>query len=225
MTCISRFTVLFSLLFAACTYPGLANQGLINKNQSDDLFKSTMAVNVYCEMPYGGPVKYGGTGVALDGRHVLTAKHVVDACEDEGTGRLFEIELVTKSGRQHRAAVLSRSGTLDAAVLQVLSLDAPFVPVPVRLSPPDKGETLCIVSAHPAYSWRVSCGEVETWRDTRFCGDSSIQVRNQTIGGSSGSGVFDQWGSLVGVHVAGSRGGGYGIECWVGGFVSLIPGQ
>lgn len=180
MTCIGRFigSLVLVLILASCAHSGQ----LIDHTSAQRLQSQTFAIDVVCKSLFGG-FSTGGTGVAVSRSHILTAAHVANAC-----GPLEAVFTAkAKDGTSYRLGLVEASQDVDAAVFRVLSLGSPFKPVPIRYSRIQKGETLCAVSAHPAYAWRVDCGQViKPLYNSRFCGPRGIVTMGQTIGGNQG---------------------------------------
>lgn len=133
-----------------------------------------------------------GSGVIVSPTHVLTAQHVVQ-CKSDGTPR---IHVVLASGLKHVATVDVSDKVGDVARVKLMSGILPFVDSP-RVSTVRSGMRVCTTSAAPA---RVElCGRVLT--ATRIPRDGGILHTIRSIHGNSGSGMYADDGSLVGIVV------------------------
>jgi S1-C subfamily serine protease len=141
---------------------------------------------------HDGKIEIGGgmgTGVMLDGRHVLTADHVV-AC-----GYLPDVHVVTSTGRRLRMVVRREDPSTDLALLEIASGDTFGAIAPPIIGPrPHVGDTICKLEAVPARGG--DCGTVTDLRDTA---DSDVGHDAPTHHGNSGGPVYDPQGRLIGI--------------------------
>lgn len=128
-----------------------------------------------------------GGAVALDGRHLLTAAHVVVSCTDgpvmvrsgDGSVRLARVELVDVIRDAARLELVPGSTDLDAR-LEVVAAHV--------------GQPVCIRSG---LHEERRCGTI----DRIATGRGGVHSSTATIRGDSGSGLYDEAGRLVGIVV------------------------
>ncbi len=133
-----------------------------------------------------------GSGVIIDDTHILTAHHVVDC------PLMAFIEIRLADGRKFTATTTKIDTTQDVAILSVMNLKGFELNIPTaRIGrEPEIGELLCFYSAHPFK--RRSCGKFD--QKTSFTSVSNaIEFAAEVTKGNSGSGVYNQYGELVGV--------------------------
>ncbi len=153
---------------------------------------AVVLITVRCPDGNGGR----GSGVLIDGRHVLTAAHVV-TIPDAVRESCPSIEIIAYAqdgvGRRMRIAMIEHHA--DLARLEIAD-DAVFPKVrPLKLALSGEGAHVCAMPAAPIPDRR--CGQVEEFMRGRS-GDNlwlSLPVER----GNSGSGVYDSRGYLVGI--------------------------
>jgi S1-C subfamily serine protease len=153
-----------------------------------------------------------GTGIILDGRHVLTAYHVVNCSGIKIiTVKLFDDQELT-------AHYYSGDKINDLAVLEIGNEVEVGPMVMPALAKVDIGEYVCQVSARPNKD-RI-CGKI-----TQFTTISGQNVKDniKTVHGNSGAPVYDSGGQLVGVVTATPRNGDIsGFFSSIGDYKDLI---
>ncbi len=139
---------------------------------------------------YGGRLIGTGSAVAVTENSAITNYHVVE--------KAWSAELVTESGERIPVAGLTAfSEAWDLAVLQVRGR---LQPVTIRTSPARVGEDVVAIGSPVGLINTVSTGIVSARRT--MDGLDVIQVSAPISQGSSGGGLFDRQGLLVGVTFA-----------------------
>lgn len=128
-----------------------------------------------------------GSGVAVARERVITSRHVVTGVA----------ELRVRQGTHTwAAAVASQDATHDLVELRVPGLTAPAAPL--RVSADLRvGERVYAIGAPQGLELSISEGLISGLR--RFDGRAAIQNTAAISGGSSGGGLFDDRGRLVGI--------------------------
>lgn len=130
-----------------------------------------------------------GSGVLLDGRHVLTAAHVVHC-------GMPILRVETRAGDVRMMHPLKVDWENDLALI-VIDDDELRFPYPVPgavIGPrPPEGEVVCLESGRPDRARQ--CGEVLEYGR----GAGNMAHRALTVPGNSGGGVYDESGRLVGI--------------------------
>ena len=141
-----------------------------------------------------------GSGVILgDQGHVLSNAHVV--------GDSSEV-LVIVGGIEYKARVLRKEGVRDVALLQISGYNSPG---PVRLGgrEPQTGDPILVIGTplDEFYSHTVTKGIISAYRE--LDGQAYFQTDAAINKGNSGGPVFNEFGELVAIAVAGvfTRGG------------------
>lgn len=130
----------------------------------------------------------GGSGVVINNRHILTAKHVVSRCPNE----LFDIWVLTANNRVVHVSYDKASN--DDVVRLFASYDfATSVPA---VGNPQLGDKVCVV--FPRRKWLYTCGSIIKTIPNRIVLDIVAEP------GDSGSAVFDSKGNVVGIVSAGT---------------------
>ena len=133
--------------------------------------------NLFLESPAGD-----GSAVLLDSRTAATARHVA---------KHAPVWLVQGEDGYRGTATVTRTGDPDYAIL---SLDPPARGASrLRCDPPSRGEAVYTVSNPGSARWLLSRGYVAG----RWEGYTVINL--PIAPGSSGAGVFDSRGALIGV--------------------------
>ncbi|MEM1443966.1 MAG: serine protease [Verrucomicrobiota bacterium] len=133
----------------------------------------------------GGVVITPG-GVAVTNYHVLDFDHAAQFAAMDESGRLFPIEKVLASDRK-----------ADLAVIQ-LETDSSLAAAPLAIES-STGDPITVVSHPDAHFFTFTSGRI-----SRFSIDPRSRARRVEITatfarGSSGSGIFDEFGNLVGI--------------------------
>lgn len=128
-----------------------------------------------------------GSGVVVGAGRVITNGHVV------GPARQVEVYL---AGKAWPAQVVRHDPSRDLAELMVPNLPAP--PVPLRAGIPDVGERVYAVGAPHGLELTLSEGLVSSLRVIHEQSAPLIQTSAPISPGSSGGGLFDSSGRLVG---------------------------
>lgn len=175
--------VIAGLLGASCVrLPNVPSQPRTTGEQ----MRTAVVVESSCSMHALGTYRLG-SGVLVDGRHVVTAYHVV-AC---GIVPLVYVE--TSDGRRQRFVLVSEDLDNDTATLEIAS--AEILPVaPVRRARARPGDTACAATARPRRE--LNCGTVEQ------VAGRQLRLSNRTLLGNSGSGLYNARGALVGIVTA-----------------------
>lgn len=133
-----------------------------------------------------------GSAVVIDGRHALTAEHVVDCRSGQ---RLIR---GTLPDGHHMIMTVDREDHDHDIARVVVQADAGFgllVPTPI-VSTVRAGDTVCSSVAYPKRGW--NCGAVRNVDPDIAIGD--IRGWWRTVPGNSGSGLYRD-GALVGIVV------------------------
>ena len=134
-----------------------------------------------------GTVTAFGSGVVIASGRVVTNRHVI------GGGVSFKVE---HDGKTWPAKLLKVDPDHDLAELSVAGLDAPAV----RIRPSSTlaaGEKVCAIGAPEGLELTISEGVISGLRDVDK--DRVIQTSAAISPGSSGGGLFDIQGRLVGI--------------------------
>lgn len=149
-----------------------------------------------------------GSGVLIDGTHVLTAWHVID-CE-----YLIDVHVKLSNGMRLKARI---DVTWREHDLARLVLSDPIVVLPVRLAPPPSdGDLVCTARAFPQSGGE--CGAMLYTREVTAWGHGHWDMRFHVgvVPGNSGGGLYSASGELVGIVTArglavGNEGDGTGF--------------
>lgn len=182
--------------------------------------ESSMRIVVECTGEWEG----FGSAVAVSSRHALTARHVVTICEGARFLALLPDGRAVWMVEDMRAA----RGDLDAARLVVDGSDEPFkVWATTRARDPKLGETVCsytgggpdkfeailaVLAGGPMTLaiWEepfvYKCGGVARYSPGAENG-LAVKLGGGSVGGNSGSGIFDADGYLVALLVEGTTQG------------------
>ncbi|MBD3318634.1 hypothetical protein GF342_01865 [Candidatus Woesearchaeota archaeon] len=177
---------------------------------------------VWIKYEYGGRSNYGdytessatGSGVITEKNgatvYIYTNRHVIDcAYTDSCLTKSYErVQVRTPDGKLHRVRKIHLSPhQLDAAILEITALDAAKYPAIARESDLNIGENVIAVG-YPGYADRFvefsfATGSVSAVRRLLApdgYGFKSIESDAYTYFGSSGGGLFDTKGQLVGLN-------------------------
>lgn len=144
---------------------------------------------------YGGRLIGNGSAVAVTATDVVTNYHVVQDA--------WKAELVTQSGA--RFPVLGMTAFNQSQDLALLRVSGPLEPVTRRTTPVKTGEEVVAIGSPIGLINTVSTGIVSAVRNMN--GMEVIQVSAPISPGSSGGGLFDRQGNLIGVTSAVVEGG------------------
>lgn len=144
-------------------------------------------VDVY---DYGGRLISTGSAVAVSPTDVVTNFHVVE--------KAWSAELVTEAGTRH--TVLGLTAFDEARDLALLRVSGPLEPVTLRSTPARTGEEVVAIGSPVGLTNTVSTGIVSAVRT--MDGMEVIQVTAPISHGSSGGGLFDREGNLIGITFA-----------------------
>ena|GEM_PF-3176236 len=144
---------------------------------------------------YAGRLIATGSGVAVGTRDVITNYHVVKEA--------WSAELVTESG--DRIPVLGMTASDEAQDLALLLVQGSLEPVSLRSDPARTGEEVVAIGSPVGLTNTVSTGIVSGLRT--IDGRDVIQVTAPISQGSSGGGLFDRQGRLIGITFALMEGG------------------
>jgi hypothetical protein len=151
--------------------------------------RNEAAVGVYTECG-------SGSGVLVDGAHVLTAFHVVDCGDDEKHEPAQWIVIRTYDDKSSVVTIDVADPDRDLARLK---LETPIVNVaPARIRASEIGDVACAWTVVPERATR--CGEVTAFETPRAYGDATVTDMNVWYG-NSGSGAYGEDGSLIGIVV------------------------
>ena len=155
------------------------------------MFESSLRVIVVC---FDGR-RVSGSGVAVSGRHVITARHVVKGCG----GKPSQIVAVRHDGKSVELVVDATVDGSDAVRLVVVGSEDRFrLYASVRLSEPRLGESVCTVACDATLaSALMKCGAVAA------SNDSQLVAAVHVVPGNSGGPVFDSQANVVGIWTTG----------------------
>jgi S1-C subfamily serine protease len=188
--------ICLALLICGCAYTQKLPRNFHDQNST------TVRVETACIM--GGPYglidhqkvefdlhMFSGTGVQLDGRHVLTAYHVV-TCDD---GRTLWVKLA--NDKRYEAHLYAKDEVHDLAILEIETDDEINVIQPV-IADFDYRD-ICIVTAQPIKTRK--CGRaLQVIKDPeKDVPDRNVIVTIKVEPGNSGAPIYDSAGRLVGI--------------------------
>jgi tetratricopeptide (TPR) repeat protein len=196
-----RFVLKFTFMLLCSTVLAAGQAGLAGEDKSarsttansallspQELFRrAAPSVMVVESLDTAGNVTVFGSGVVVMSEHVATNRHVVR----EGVS--FKVE---HNGKTWPAKLLKVDPDHDLAELFVAGLAAP----PVRIRPSSTlavGEKVYAIGAPEGLELTVSEGLISGLRDVNK--DRVIQTSAAISPGSSGGGLFDVQGRLVGI--------------------------
>ncbi len=151
--------------------------------------RAATAVAVYTECG-------SGSGVLIDGTHVLTAYHVVDCGSGDKPQPAQAIVIRTAASFASIAMIEVGDPSRDIARL-ILRSPVEGVP-PVRIRHALVGDRACAATSVPERAFR--CGTITGFEEPRAFGDATVGGMNVWYG-NSGSGAYADDGSLIGITV------------------------
>lgn len=146
----------------------------------------------------------GGSGFVYDSNHhILTNAHVIKDAK--------KIAVVDANNNEHPATLLAKDDKTDIAILDVPTLNAPFIPVAKGISL-SLGDNVFVIGSPYSLGLGVTVGVVSALE--RFLPNYPYQYFIQTDAainpGNSGGPLFNQNGELIGVAtMTFSKSGGY----------------
>lgn len=149
-------------------------------------------VDVY---DHSGQLRATGSAVAVTTTDVVTNYHVVKEA--------WSAELVTEDGTRY--PVLGMTAFDQNQDLAVLRVNGTLQPVQLRTTPVETGEEVVAIGSPVGLINTVSTGVVSAVRT--LSGSEVIQVSAPISKGSSGGGLFDRQGSLIGITFGLMEGG------------------
>lgn len=189
---------LFALMLVACSSCAAVTAAVNRSKYVDEPtyveYESSVRILVSCAD--GGTVIGSGTTVSAD--TVLTAKHVVEGCDDSGGAILMRV--VTQDDEEHTMLLDRKMDGQDVATMIAME-DAPFTVFPkVATTLPLIGETVCWVGGDgdPDMNDLRKCAEWTGYQYKLKIGDMYF-LAGKPAPGNSGSGVFNSRGELLGV--------------------------
>lgn len=197
----SLLLALSALILMACSScAGTLNPPEAYVDQATYLMtESTVRLKVSCSE--GGAFVGSGTAIAHD--RILTARHVVRACEEENLGYPLQIVAITLAGDEVTMIPEDVSKDHDVATLLSLTDEAPFAVVaPVGGELPKIGDTVWWTGGdgHLDLNGLIKSAIVSATPDEE---DGLVMCSGKPSGGNSGSGVWFH-GRVIGVLVQGS---------------------
>lgn len=141
-----------------------------------------------------------GTGIIVDGTHVLTNYHVIEKtlCEDCA----FTIEVMLPSKARYRMLVEKGDEEQDLALL-VIKSRMRFTAIPLKIASSLQLNDEVTVVGYPKAKYTVSSGKLSDIRIHKWAGyPDAIRIPVYVGFGSSGGGVVDSNGFLIGLIYA-----------------------
>lgn len=125
-----------------------------------------------------------------DGRHVLTAAHVLANASQQ--------RVKIADGEWRSAQVVGLDEAADVAVMEIAGPAGR--PIAINASAPRQGEAIMAIGAPQGLGFSVSVGVVSRWSvDTFFKADRFLQIAAPITGGNSGGVVVNARGEAVGI--------------------------
>lgn len=165
-------------------------------NELRNALASSYRIRIYCGEELAGY----GSGVAIDNRHVLTARHVVEACLESDTPDMEWFELVDYNGRVYEAALDRKASDEEIDVARLVVNGAAEFPTwaPIATAPPNVLDRVFLLAGD---------GSMDRGYGRFFPKDGYVSgiIRDQLVvsihgvPGNSGSAIFDVHGQVVGI--------------------------
>lgn len=189
---------LFVVLLLGCISAQPLADSSPHKIPSDYL--ATLRILVSCGE--GGGM---GTGFAIDGKHALTAKHVVE-CKDNKSPILITAFDVRNGTYVLKVDKLSENHDLAKLVIDP-GLNPSTVAFPlfdiINFEEHGIGDTVCAVTGDNQVFMTRRCGEIIPTKNDTYAMLISIRI----VPGNSGSALRDSYGYVIGVITRGIWGG------------------
>lgn len=182
-------SIFAALLFASCA-TGYVKQPVTTKTLAANSLEATVAIVALCE---DGNTSIG-SGTMVGPTQIATAAHVV-MCGDENTEHPVKLVAIDKD--EHtieigQTFILKHNGVdVDAAL--AIALEPIGSPVPIATTGVAVGEQVYIHSKAPRYNFTRAFVQYQSF------GPAVIGLDTAMFPGNSGSGVYNQYGELVGV--------------------------
>lgn len=135
-----------------------------------------------------------GSGMVINSRTIITAKHVAQAILSSGS----EIQIRTKSGEVLSSRIgVAMSSYVDVAILFLMDKDIPVTPVPLSCNRATVGDKIFAIGHPLAEEWIYTFGYISR-------NEADPQFRHQATtmpvaNGLSGAPVFNSLGQFVGL--------------------------
>ena len=179
-----------SLAVAIVACAAAQRPGSVVRDHADQE-RAAVRLESFCigEDPFALGIRWG-SGVIVDDRHLLTARHVT-ACQ-----AVPVIQATFVDGGRARLLVTREDAAADLALLELVSSDrfAVVLPAPSLAPFPAVGDAACAATAYPARE--TNCGFVEA---LSAAPSSNVRVGCRVRFGNSGAGVYDVAGRLIGI--------------------------
>ena len=208
---------LFAALVLSSCATGYVRKPPTTKTIAANSLEATVAIVALCE---DGSTSIG-SGTMVSPTHVATAAHVV-MCGDENTENPERLVVVTKDEQLvdiTKTIILKHQGQpVDAALATLASPVG--TPIPIATKGVDVGETVFVHSKAPRYNFTSAYVQYQSY------GPAVVGIDTAMFPGNSGSGVYNQFGELVGV--VSTRLGCQGFvvpETCAGAFVQVFDGK
>lgn len=173
-------------------------------------FNQVYRVFVTCLEGGGG----GGTAAAVDGRHLITARHVAEMCEQNGLNT-WSITAMASDGSKYEVTLDKHAASgADASRLVIVGTEEPFVPAHWTDTVAVDDYVCSIGLDSNDMELAKECGIVSGigWKGTKY-----IKVTAHWVPGFSGGSVWDTAGNSIGIV---SRGAWSADRSWL---VLVVP--
>jgi S1-C subfamily serine protease len=141
------------------------------------------------------------------GEYILTAAHCASSGMDDGSPQAtMDIRIrVGNFGLSNPVPglVVHFDPIRDVAVVVAAEVLGPHAQVPLATRDPETGDPVIVVGHPRGMSWTVTTGVATGVRPDTLDGQSFLQVSAQAAPGNSGGPVFNEFGEVVGMVVAG----------------------
>ncbi len=162
-------------------------------------YLSTIRIIVRCEK--GGGL---GTGFAIDGKHAITAKHVITCDDDKAPilimatdvhGNTYALKL-DKVSKEHDLAKVVIDEKLNPSTTAFPLFDI------LNFQDYNVGDVVCTVTGDNLVFMTRRCGEIIPSRD-----NYAMLISVRVVPGNSGSALRDSYGYVIGIITRGIWGG------------------